>query len=161
MLVVSESKKHKIKRATMNDVDQIHELISINSKRNVLLPRDHFAIVERLDQFLVAKDNLGIVLGCVSLDVWDSVLAEIRSLSVNDEFLNEGIGSRLIHHCLTEAQSIGIEHVFVLTTRTTLFSRFGFEFIAKENFPDKIWTDCVNCQKLPDCDEVAMIKQIS
>jgi len=28
--------------------------------------------------------------------------------------------------------------------------------VPKENFPHKIWNECVKCPHFPDCDEVAL-----
>ena len=32
--------------------------------------------------------------------------------------------------------------------------------IEKDELPHKIWSECINCPKFPDCDEVAMLKEI-
>jgi amino-acid N-acetyltransferase len=36
----------------------------------------------------------------------------------------------------------------------------GFEVIEKSELPQKIWGDCVQCPKFPDCDEIAMARDI-
>jgi amino-acid N-acetyltransferase len=28
--------------------------------------------------------------------------------------------------------------------------------VARETLPHKVWSDCVNCPKFPDCDETAV-----
>jgi len=37
------------------------------------------------------------------------------------------------------------------------FSRFGFMIVDKSELPQKVWKDCINCVKFPDCDEIAMV----
>jgi amino-acid N-acetyltransferase len=53
-----------------------------------------------------------------------------------------------------------MERVFVLTYAPDFFRRFGFEMYPKEKLPHKIWADCLNCPKFPDCDEVALILEL-
>jgi hypothetical protein len=33
----------------------------------------------------------------------------------------------------------------------------GFKVISKESLPQKVWKECVNCPKFPNCEEIAMI----
>jgi len=40
------------------------------------------------------------------------------------------------------------------------FKKLGFREIDKVLLPHKVWTDCLNCAKFPNCDETAMIKEI-
>jgi amino-acid N-acetyltransferase len=37
----------------------------------------------------------------------------------------------------------------------------GFRNIDKSELPHKVWSDCINCPKFPDCNEEAMILEIS
>ena len=36
------------------------------------------------------------------------------------------------------------------------FQRLGFAEIDKGELPHKVWADCVNCPKFPDCDEIPL-----
>ena len=33
----------------------------------------------------------------------------------------------------------------------------GFRELPKDELPHKIWADCINCPKFPDCDETALV----
>ena len=37
----------------------------------------------------------------------------------------------------------------------------GYQVVPKENLPHKIWTACIHCEKFSNCDEFAMVKNIS
>lgn len=37
----------------------------------------------------------------------------------------------------------------------------GFEEIPKEKLPHKVWKECINCPKFPNCDEIAMMKALA
>ncbi|MDR2055853.1 MAG: hypothetical protein LBQ10_08315, partial [Desulfovibrio sp.] len=41
------------------------------------------------------------------------------------------------------------------------FINLGFTVVEKDVLPQKIWADCVNCPKYPDCDEIAVLLDIS
>ncbi|MNC82040.1 acetyltransferase [compost metagenome] len=57
-----------------------------------------------------------------------------------------------------EARNQKIPKVMALTYAVDFFLRNGFEVVQKEIFPEKVWTDCVNCKKQHACDEIAVLK---
>jgi amino-acid N-acetyltransferase len=36
----------------------------------------------------------------------------------------------------------------------------GFAEANKDKLPHKVWKECINCPKFPNCDEIAMIKEL-
>ena len=45
-----------------------------------------------------------------------------------------------------------------LTYEQRFFEKLGFEVVAKESLPLKVWSDCVRCPKRDGCDEIAMVR---
>ena len=41
------------------------------------------------------------------------------------------------------------------------FKRLGFAVVPKETLPHKVWTDCVRCPLQENCDEIAMVYELS
>ena len=78
-------------------------------------------------------------------------------LAVADEVRIQGIGTALVTSCLAEADRLGISDVFTLTYQPIFFERLGFHPIDKKELPHKVWSDCLNCPKFPDCNEDALI----
>ena len=150
-----------IRKATIKDIKAIHALLHQYGREGQLLPRPLSVLYDHVRDFSVYVDNKdGGVLGCCALQFcWDD-LAEIRSLAVHPEHVGKGIGSKLVEHALSDAKSFGIQKVFALTYRPSFFKRFGFQQIDRSELPIKIWADCISCIKFPDCDEIAMMKQI-
>jgi amino-acid N-acetyltransferase len=150
-----------IRKATIKDIKAIHALLHQYGREGQLLPRPLSVLYDHVRDFSVYVDNKdGGVLGCCALQFcWDD-LAEIRSLAVHPENVGKGIGSKLVEHALSDAKSFGIQKVFALTYRPSFFKRFGFQQIDRSELPIKIWADCIVCIKFPDCDEIAMMKQI-
>ncbi|MNC84252.1 acetyltransferase [compost metagenome] len=62
---------------------------------------------------------------------------------------------------MEEAGRQQIPKVMALTYEVDFFLRNGFEVVEKEIFPEKVWTDCVNCAKQNACDEIAVLKILS
>jgi len=111
-------------------------------------------------EFFVYEDKDLIVGVCALHILWED-LAEIRSLAVAEEYQKQGIGKELVLSCLKEAEDLGIDRVFALTNSPEFFKKLGFEEVAKSELPQKVWADCIRCSKFPDCDEVAVLKDLT
>jgi amino-acid N-acetyltransferase len=151
-----------IRKATINDIKTIHELLSIYGSKGELLARPLSELYDHVRDFFVFVDKSDDrVVGCCALQFCWEDLAEIRSLAVHPDFLDSGIGTRLVEASLTEASSFNIKKIFTLTYRPNFFTKFDFVRIKKSDLPLKIWSDCIICVKFPDCDEIAMMREIN
>lgn len=101
------------------------------------------------------------ILGFCALHIHSITLAEIRSLIVAPFTRKKGVATALIQHCEEEAKTLGIKEILVLTYQKVLFEKLGFKEIGKDKIPNqKIWADCIVCKHFPQCDEIALIKNI-
>lgn len=148
-----------IRKARLNDVKEIQRLIKQYSTRGEILPRSLIELYDHLRDFFVYIKNRKVVGICALHVCWED-LGEIRSLAVQEEMRKMGIGMALVKACLKEAKALGIKRVFALTYRPDFFERLNFKVVDKSILPHKIWTDCLKCVKFPDCDEVAMLKEL-
>ncbi len=150
-----------IRKATIKDIKPIHSLLQQYGRKGELLPRPLSVLYDHVRDFSVYADDLDSnILGCCALQFcWDD-LAEIRSLAVHPDYVGQRIGSKLVEKVLSEANSFKIQKVFALTYRPGFFERFGFSRIDRSDLPIKIWADCIMCIKFPDCDEIAMMKDL-
>lgn len=139
----------------------IHRIIAEQAKSGHILPRAMSELYSQVRDFSVWVENeSGRILGCGALQiVWED-LAEIRSLAVGTAAQGQGIGSRLIEALIEEAQIMGMKRVFVLTYRQKLFQKMGFDLMDKSLLPHKIWADCIRCTKFPECDEIALVRNL-
>jgi amino-acid N-acetyltransferase len=148
-----------IRKATFKDVKKIHKLINSFARKEKVLPRSLNYIYENLRDFWIAEEK-EIFMGCIALHiVWEN-LAEIKSLCIKKEAQGKGIGKKLIKKVLMEAKKLEIKKIFILTYFPNYFKKFGFSLIEKSKLPNKIWSECINCPKFPDCEEEAMIKKV-
>jgi len=144
-------------KARIGDVQQMHKLINSFADKDEMLARALSEIYENLRDFFVIRDRSGQVVACVALHILWKDLAEIRSLAVNHDKQDQGVGSVLVRACLNEAQALGIATVFCMTYKPFFFERHGFRQVDKMELPRKVWSECYRCPKFPDCDEVALV----
>lgn len=149
-----------ISKAKLEHAKEIHKLINFYAQRDLMLPRSLNEIYENIRDYWIWLENNKVV-GAVALHVvgWDD-LGEIKSLAVETENHKKGIGRNLVNSCIEEAKKIGIRKVFALSFVPDFFKKLGFAVVDKKEFPHKIWAECCNCPKFPDCGEAALIKNI-
>ncbi len=155
-----------LRKALMCDVKALYNLFSEYSKAGEMLPRSMSDIYEHLRDFYIAEiehfdeeDSSEIVGACALTIVWEN-LAEIRSLAVKKPYTRKLIGTELITKCIEEARFFKITRIFALTYKSQFFQKSGFKIIDKSELPHKIWSDCINCVKFPDCDETAVMLEL-
>ncbi|HQN19343.1 MAG TPA: N-acetyltransferase [Syntrophobacteraceae bacterium] len=149
-------------KARIGHVPMIQQLLGAYAREGKLLARSLSELYTNLRDLMVAVDEESdTILGCCGLHViWDN-LAEIRSLAVQESCQGRGIGRRLVEACIVEAGDLGIGRLFTLTYEAAFFERLGFRIVDKDIFPHKIWVDCLHCPKFPNCDEVALVLDLS
>lgn len=152
-----------IRNARMGDIKNIYKLLQYFAGKDLLLGRSLSSLYDQLRDFIVyvetaegdpAQEQL---IGVCALHICWENLAEIRSLAVIDEYHGKGVGRQLVDKALKEADSYGITRVFTLTYQPDFFRKLGFKDIDKAELPHKVWSDCINCSKFPDCNEEALI----
>jgi len=145
-----------VEKARIADVPQIHKLINYFADKGEMLPRALSEIYENLRDFYIVRDSDAVV-GCAALHISWSDLAEIKSLAVDHGKHAQGIGSKLVGACVSEAGQLGIPKLFCLTYKPVFFEKSGFKQVEKMELPRKVWSECFRCAKFPNCDEVALI----
>jgi len=145
-----------IRKANIKDIKNIQTLINTYAKEDLLLPRSLTELYENLRDFFVFEEK-GKIYGCAALHInWED-LAEVKSLAVDKNRKGKGIGKSLLTACLDEAKQVKVKKVFCLTYQPKFFKNFGFREIDRAKLPHKIWNECINCVKFPDCCEVALM----
>jgi amino-acid N-acetyltransferase len=150
-----------VRKAKIRDVRSIQQILATFAGQGKLLARSLSELYTNIRELFVYVDQeQDEVVGCCGLHiVWEN-LAEIRSLAVMNSHKGLGVGRRLVEACIFEAEELGIETLFALTYEAGFFDRLGFRVVDKNVFPQKIWADCINCPKFPDCDEIAMTYEV-
>jgi amino-acid N-acetyltransferase len=147
------------RKATVDDVDFLYELIQGYATSGIMLPRTKNTLKEQIDSFVVAELD-GRVVGCGALTRLGVDLVEIRSLGLNPEYKGQGIGKKIVEMLVEQAREQGIPKIMALTYEVAFFERTGFTVVPKEIFPEKVWRDCIFCKKQHCCDEIAVLKRL-
>lgn len=145
------------RKARMSDVESMAALINSYAEQGLMLHRTIPSLYQKIRDYTVIEKE-GMIIGVGGLHILWKDLAEICSLAIHPQFVNNGLGMALVDILLQESKELEIEKVFTLTYRPTFFEKCGFKKIEKESLPQKVWMECVNCPKFPNCDEIALIK---
>ena len=149
----------KLRKAKIADVEEMMALINSNAEIGLMLPRSRNMLYENIREFMLAEED-GEIIGVASLHILWSDLGEIRALAVAPSHQRKGIGSRIIRALEDEAKELGCSRLFALTYQPEFFKYCGYEEISKDQMPQKVWTECINCIKFPNCDEIAVSRNL-
>jgi len=144
-----------VRPAKLTDVDAITDIVAFYHEAGETLPRSRFDVLNSILDFSVAVHDDQVV-GCASIYIYGTGLAEIRSVGINQDRQGFGQGRALVDHMLQRASDLELERVIVLTRVPEFFGKLGFVEIEKSTLPEKVIKDCDGCPKQQDCDEIAM-----
>ncbi|MGM7317910.1 argininosuccinate lyase [Idiomarina sp. ST10R2A5] len=145
----------QVRDANLGDIGAILDLVQYWAGAGENLPRAKDDIVHSINEFAVTEVN-GEVMGCASLYIYTTGLAEIRSLGVNPKTEVRGQGRMLVAYLLKKARLLQLNRVIVLTRVPDFFEQRGFNHCSKDTLPEKVMKDCEICPRLANCDELAM-----
>jgi amino-acid N-acetyltransferase len=138
----------------------MHRMINHFAHKDEMLPRALSELYENLRDLFVVRDDTGVI-ACASLHIYWEDMAEIRGVAVTEDSQGQDIGASLVKACIDEARELHIPTIFCLTYKPAFFERLGFRLVDKMNLPRKVWAECYTCPKFPNCDEVALIYEVS
>ena len=154
---MSDTDSLVLRPAEERDVHGIFKLLDPYADKGIVLRRSEDDIRFYLANFRVAERN-GVLCGCVAARDFGNDLLEIRSLVVDPACQGQGIGKELIRFVVRQLNEKRAHwKLFTLTCQQQFFEQLGFSVVAKEMFPEKIWSDCSKCPKQDCCDEVALL----
>jgi len=150
----------KIRRARLTEAAAIHSIVAEYAAKGILLPRTKEQIERGIADYLVAIDR-GRVTGCVSLELYGSTLAEIRSLAVAPEARGRGLGAKLLAGAMKVARRRRVARVLAVTSSTAFFERHGFHRVRGGMPAEKVARDCSQCSKAATCRLEALALDLS
>lgn len=128
----------RIERAAAGCAGGIAAVIEANRSDPSIFLRGERDVRRRIDEFAVALDPTGRVVGCAALHAWSSVLGEILSVAVEPAHQGRGLGRRLLEDRLGRARELGLERVWLSTTKPGYFGRLGFVAISWRRLPPRV-----------------------
>jgi len=144
-----------VRRAKMSDVDNIHRLVNFWAEKGEILPRSRDNIIHAIQNFVVAELD-GEVVGSASLYIYQTGLAEIRSLVIDEKAQKQGQGKALVQYLLEFAHQMELAQIIVLTYIPQYFKEIGFTTINKSSLAENIIEDSEPSPHKDASEEVAM-----
>jgi amino-acid N-acetyltransferase len=125
--VVMESAE-QVRRATINDIGGILELIRPLEQQGILVRRSREQLEMEIDKFtIIERDNLTIA--CAALYPFlDEKIGEMACVAVHPDYRSSSRGEMLLKRVASHARQMGLNRLFVLTTRSIhWFQERGFK----------------------------------
>ena len=145
------------RKPNFGDIEDIFNLINDYAAEGVMLSKSRSTLYETIREMIVAVDENDKVVGVGALHVTWNEMAEVRSMAVSRDFTRHGIGAEIVKRLIEEGKSFGVKQFFTLTYKPGFFQTLGFHTVTKDELPHKIWRECIDCPKFPNCDEIAMV----
>nr|WP_276554011.1 amino-acid N-acetyltransferase [Cupriavidus gilardii] len=135
--MVSDTDLESLREATLDDVGAIVQLIAPLEQDGTLVPRGRHLIERDIANFSVIEHD-GVLFGCAALYPYPREgMAEMACLTVSPEAQGTGDGERLLKRIERRARALGLERLFVLTTRTEhWFLKRGFVRASVDDLPE-------------------------
>ena len=130
-----------VRPAHTGDVAGIRAILQPYVDRGVMLGKETVQLFEDIQEFEVAVDPKGKVVGCGALHVMWQDLAEVRTVVVGDEVRGQGVGHAILEELLLKARTLKVKRVFCLTFEVEFFGRHGFAPISDSPIDDATYQE--------------------
>ena len=135
-----------VRPARTSDIPSIESLVEPLVQRRILLGKERVVFYEAVQEFRVATDDAGALIGCGALHVLWEDLGEVRTLAVADDWLHRGVGHAILGDIEASAALLGLTRLFCLTFETKFFGRHGFEPIGEDIVSPDVYSQLVRSQ---------------
>ena len=135
--MVVDEKLESLREATSDDVGGILQLIEPFERDGTLVRRERTEIERDIANYTVIEHD-GVIFGCAALYPYpEQRTAEMAALTVSPLSQGQGDGERMLKRIEQRARTLGLESIFVLTTRTMhWFIKRGFASVDPEWLPE-------------------------
>lgn len=133
--IVMESAE-QIRRATINDIGGILDLITPLEQQGILVRRSREQLEMEIDKFtIIQRDNLTIA--CAALYPFpEESIGEMACVAVHPDYRSSSRGEELLQRVAMQARQMGLSKLFVLTTRSIhWFQERGFMPVDVDQLP--------------------------
>ena len=135
--MVIDEKLESLREATADDVAGILQLIEPFEKDGTLVKRSRTEIERDADHYTIIEHD-GVIFACAALYPYpEGKTAEMAALTVSPQAQGQGDGERVLKRVEHRAKAMGLDSIFVLTTRTMhWFLKRGFQQVDPEWLPE-------------------------
>ncbi len=135
--LVTDEAFEGLRPARLDDLAGILALLGPLEEEGILVRRSRERLETEIDRFFVVERD-GSVIGCAALDPYPADgIGELSAVAVHPDYRRTGRGDSLLDQMEKKARDLGLERVFVLTTRTAQwFQERGFRPAKVQELPE-------------------------
>jgi amino-acid N-acetyltransferase len=135
--MVVDEKLESLREATADDVGGILQLIEPFERDGTLVRRERTEIERDIANYSVIEHD-GIIFGCAALYPYpESRTGEMAALTISPQVQSQGDGERILKRIEQRAKAMGLDSIFVLSTRTMhWFIKRGFAQVDPDQLPE-------------------------
>ncbi|MFV0679483.1 amino-acid N-acetyltransferase [Ottowia sp.] len=135
--MVVDEKLESLREATADDVTGILQLIEPFEKDGTLVKRSRTEIERDIGNYTIVEHD-GVIFACAALyPCPEAKTAEMAALTVSPQSQGQGDGEKVLKRVEARARAMGLQSIFVLTTRTMhWFIKRGFQQVDPEWLPE-------------------------
>ncbi|WP_157269930.1 amino-acid N-acetyltransferase [Azohydromonas aeria] len=135
--MVVDEKLESLREATSDDVGGILQLIEPFERDGTLVRRERTEIERDIANYTVIEHD-GVIFGCAALYPYpEARTGEMAALTISPQVQSQGDGERILKRVEQRARALGLESIFVLTTRTKhWFVKRGFQQVDPDWLPE-------------------------
>lgn len=130
-----------VRPALPADVRGIRGLVQPYADERILLAREWVGYYESVQEFQVAQEPDGTLIGCGALHVLWEDLAEVRTLAVSRTWRGHGVGHTLLESLTDQARALGLSRLFCLTFEVDFFVAHGWAPIDGTAVSPDVYTE--------------------
>ena len=135
--MVVDEKLEELREATADDVGGILQLIEPFEKDGTLVKRDRTEIERDIGHYTIVEHD-GVIFACAALYPYpEAGTGEMAAVTVSPQVQGQGDGEKLLKRIEQRARIMGLQSIFVLTTRTMhWFLKRGFVQVDPDWLPE-------------------------
>lgn len=134
--LIFSDRYHQIRRATIDDVSGILDLIAPLEAQGKLVKRSRERLELEINNFSVIERDQHII-GCAALYPYENASAELACLAIDPDYQGQSLGEELLRTLETQAKQQQLQRLFLLTTHTQhWFIEHGFQPSPLESLPE-------------------------
>ncbi len=136
--LVSRDPLFRLRDASPDDVGALVALIAPLEAEGALVRRSRELLEQEINRFTLVEHD-GVLVGCAALYPFsEERAAELACLAVQHDYRRAGLGDMLMKRIEQRARAMGLERLFVLTTRTAhWFRERGFAETGPDQLPQQ------------------------
>ena len=135
--MVVDEKLESLREATPDDVAGILQLIEPFEKDGTLVKRSRNEIERDIGNYTIVEHD-GVIFACAALYPYpEAKTGEMAAVTVSPQSQGQGDGEKILKRIEQRARAMGLQSIFVLTTRTMhWFIKRGFQQVDPDWLPE-------------------------